>query len=143
VCGMAEAAPFMAEVGRASAEKPYVYVAMSQTDEMEDIYYYGVQKPVNAAGYLCETAVATASRGDLDRMLSKIEGATIVVAELSDADPNVLLQVGYAWGRKRPTILLVQDPDRLPPSLSTQEAVVYRRIRDLETALATALHEAV
>src|SRR5262249_41831422 len=38
--------------GKASEAKPHVFVAMPFTPEFEDVYYYGIERPVKDAGYL-------------------------------------------------------------------------------------------
>jgi len=135
-----ERSPLTSNVGRESATKPHVFVAMPFTEEMDDVYYYGIQAPINAAGYLCERADLTPFTGDiLDRIKARIETASLVIAELSTANPNVFLEVGYAWGKERPTILLVRDAEKLPFDVRGQRCLVYRRIRDLEEALAKEL----
>ena len=40
--------------GRRSKEKPHVFVAMPFGADMEDVYIFGIQGPVNGAGFLCE-----------------------------------------------------------------------------------------
>jgi hypothetical protein len=131
-----ERSPSISNVGRESAKKPHVFVAMPFTEEMDDIYYYGIHAPVNAAGYLCERADLTAFTGDiLERIKSRIETATLVIAELTTANSNVFLEVGYAWGKGRPTILLTQGTDKLPFDVRGQRCLVYKRIRDLEETL--------
>ena len=135
-----ERSPLTSNVGRESATKPHVFVAMPFTEEMDDVYYYGIQAPINAASYLCERADLTPFTGDiLDRIKARIETASLVIAELSTANPNVFLEVGYAWGKERPTILLVRDAEKLPFDVRGQRCLVYRRIRDLEEALAKEL----
>jgi hypothetical protein len=135
-----ERSPLTSNVGRESANKPHVFVAMPFAEEMDDVYYYGIQAPVNAAGYLCERADLTPFTGDiLERVKSRIETAALVVAELTTANPNVFLEVGYAWGKERPTILLARDPEKLPFDVRGQRCLAYRRIRDLEEMLATEL----
>jgi hypothetical protein len=105
-------------------------------EALDDVFHYGIQAPVNAAGYLCERADLTAFTGDiLARIKARIETAALVIAELSGANPNVFLEVGYAWGKERPTILLVQDTQKLPFDVRGQRCLVYKRIRDLEEAL--------
>lgn len=123
-------------VGRESASKPHVFVAMPFAEEMDDVYYYGIQAPVNAAGYLCERLDLTPFVGDiLARIKQRIETASVVIAELTTANPNVFLEVGYAWGKSRPTILLARSADDLPFDVQGQRCLVYKRIRDLEEAL--------
>lgn len=128
--------PSTSTVGRESADKPHVFIAMPFAKEMNDTFHYGIQSPVNTAGYLCERIDATAFIGDvLGRIKSRIETASFVIAELTSANPNVTLEVGYAWGKNRPTILLTKEPEKLPFDLRGQRCLVYSQITDLEEAL--------
>ena len=49
------------EAGYTSENKPHVFVAMPFKDDMEDIWDYGIQPTVKAAGYICERADYLAS----------------------------------------------------------------------------------
>ena len=71
----------------------------------------------------------------------RITSATLVIADLSDANPNVYLEVGYAWGRGVPTILLVRDTKQLKFDVSGQRCLVYRNIKNLEEVLRTELEK--
>jgi hypothetical protein len=137
-----EAAAFMSNVGRASAQKRLVFVAWPDTDEMDDTYYFGVYLPVkDTEKYLCERGEITGPTVDLERIKAKIETASLVIAELTGSNPNVFLQLGYAWGKGRRTLLLVRDVDKLSPTLRTERCLVYKNIRNLAEALAEALRE--
>lgn len=119
-----------------SAEKAHVFVAMPFMKEMDDVFYYGIQQPVHAAGFLCERVDQDTFTGDiLDRVKKKIETAVLVIAELSGANPNVYLEVGYAWGKGRPTILLVKNEQELRFDVRGQRCLKYERIKDLEDIL--------
>lgn len=132
--------PLTTGVGRDSAAKPHIFVAMPFADELADVFHYGIQAPVNSAGYLCERIDLTAFTGDiLDRIKSRIQTADLVIAEVTTLNPNVFLEVGYAWGRERPTVLLTTEPDKLPFDIRGQRCLVYKRIQDLEQALAKEL----
>jgi hypothetical protein len=124
------------EVGRGSEQKPHVFVAMPFAKNWEDVFYYGIQGPVRAAGYLCERVDQDAFTGDiLARIKKRIETAEVVIAELSGANPNVYLEIGYAWGRNRPTILLANDPAHLRFDIQGQRCLVYDGIKNLEGLL--------
>ena len=43
----------------------------------------------------------------------RIKTSSFVLAELTGANPNVYLEVGFAWGCGIPTILLVKDSEKL------------------------------
>ncbi len=126
--------------GYASDSKPHVFVAMPFREEMDDVYHYGIQEAVRKAGFLCERADLSAFTGDIMQWVrDRIRSATVIVADLTGANPNVYLEVGYAWGCGKPTVLVAKDK---PPSefdARGQRCLVYRRIRDLEVSLAEEL----
>ncbi len=122
--------------GYASASKPNVFVAMPFTKEMEDTFHYGIQGAVNAAGYLCERADQSVFTGDVIQWVKKrIACASLIIADLSTANPNVYLEVGYAWGCGKPTVLLVRDATELKFDVKNQRCLVYTNIKDLEDNL--------
>jgi hypothetical protein len=123
--------------GKASEAKPHVFVAMPFTPEFEDVYYYGIERPVKDAGYLCERIDLTSFSGDVvNQIKQRIDTAALVIADLSAANPNVYLEVGYAWGRARPTVLLVRAAEELKFDVKTQRCLVYgKSIKKLEESL--------
>lgn len=130
------------KAGIASAAKPHVFVAMPFMKEMDDVFYYGIQQPVRDAGLLCERIDQEAFVGDiLDRVKKKIETASVVIAELTGANPNVYLEVGYAWGKERPTILLTKNEQELRFDIRGHRCLKYESIRYLEEALSKELRE--
>ncbi len=127
---------------RESEAKPHVFVAMPFNDEFDDIYFYAIEPAVKAAGYHCERADTRCFSGDiLDWIKGRIQSAALVIADMSTANPNVYLEVGYAWGFKRPTILLTRDLNDLRFDVRGQRCVTYKRIRDLEENLKRELAE--
>src|SRR5205085_7405644 len=99
-------------------------------------YHYGIQRAVNAAGLLCERVDLSTFAGDvLERVRLKIRSAKFVVADLTDANPNVYLEVGYAWGVGVPTVLVVKNTDHLKFDVRGQRCLVYTKIQDLEDKL--------
>ena len=123
-------------VGYDSQSKPHVFVAMPFAEEMDDVFHYGIQGAVNAAGFLCERADLATFTGDvIEWVKERIASASLVIADLSDANHNVYLEVGYAWGCGRPTVLVVKDTSQLKFDVKSQKCLVYKRIKDLESAL--------
>jgi hypothetical protein len=131
-----------AKRGMESDAKPHVFVAMPFKKDMDDVFYYGIQQPVRDVGFICERVDQEAFIGDiLEQVKLKIETATVVIAELSGANPNVYLEVGYAWGKGRPTILLIKDEEELRFDVRGQRCLKYNRIQDLEDCLKKELNE--
>ena len=64
-----------------------------------------------------------------------IDSARVVIADLTLANPNVYLEVGYAWGRARPTILVVRDVKELRFDVQGTRCLAYQNIRHLEELL--------
>jgi hypothetical protein len=71
----------------------------------------------------------------LARIKERIETATLVIADLTGANANVYLEVGYAWGRNRPTLLLVRAGDELKFDVRGQRCIIYDSIVDLSKKL--------
>lgn len=127
-------------VGRDSRGKPLVFVAMPFADEYADRFHYGIRGAVNAAGFLCERADLSSFTGDVIAWVKeRIGNAALVVADLTTANPNVYLEVGYAWGRGVNTILLLEHGDALKFDVRTQRCLIFRSIRHLEELLTTEL----
>lgn len=123
-------------VGHDSYQKPHVFVAMPFAEEYADRFHYGIQGAANAAGYLCERADLASFTGDVVAWVKdRIGSAALVVADLTAANPNVYLEVGYAWGRGVNTVLVVAQGDELKFDVRTQRCLVFRNIRHLEDLL--------
>ncbi len=129
------------DAGTASSRKPHVFVAMPFSEgEMEDVYGFGIQGPVNSAGYLCERVDMTAFTGDiLTRVRERIETASLVVADLTGANPNVYLEVGYAWGKNKATVLLARKGSDLKFDVKGHRCLLYANITELSKKLSVEL----
>jgi hypothetical protein len=125
------------DFGQVSSTKPHVFVAMPFSGgEMEDVFGFGIQGPVNNAGYLCERVDMSIFTGDImERVRERIDTAKLVIADLTGANPNVYLEVGYAWGRSKPTLLLLKGGSDLKFDVRGQRCVTYRNITDLSQKL--------
>lgn len=122
--------------GYASACKPHIFVAMPFAKSMDDIFHYGIQGAVNSAGFLCERADLSSFTGDVMQWVrTRIETAGLLIADLSTANPNVYLEVGYAWGCGVRTILLVRDTTKLKFDVRGQRCLKYTSIKSLEESL--------
>ncbi|MEH6472523.1 MAG: hypothetical protein V7752_14845 [Halopseudomonas sp.] len=122
--------------GYASDSKPHVFVAMPFNESMDDVYHYGISGAVRAAGFVCERVDERAFTGDvLARVKQRIKSSSLVVADLSTANSNVYLEVGYAWGCGIPTILVVSDVNELKFDVQGQRCLEYKKIKDLERML--------
>lgn len=130
------------EIPLVTRVKPHAFVAMPFKKEMNDIFYYGIQQPVRALDFICERVEQAAFLGDiLEQVKKKIETAAVVVADLTDANANVYLEVGYAWGKGRPTILLIHSSQEPRFDVQGQRYLKYESIKNLENLLNKELKE--
>jgi hypothetical protein len=116
--------------------KPHVFVAMPFAKQMTDVYLYGIEKPVHSSGYLCERIDLSVFVGDiLSRIKSKIDTAHLVIADLTGANANVYLEVGYAWAKEKPTLLVAKKGSKLKFDVSGQRCIIYESIFELEKSI--------
>ena len=119
-----------------AAAKPHIFVAMSFNKQLDDVFHYGIQRPVHDAGYICERMDHVAFAGEIISWLKqRIETADIVIAELSGSNPNVYLEIGYAWGKGRPTVLLTPSIQEVAFDVQGHRCLIYESIQDLEAQL--------
>ncbi len=132
----------VAHGGAGSHIEPHVFVAMPFDKSLDVHFHYGIKAPVNASGYLCERMDHIHFMGDImEWMKRKIETATLVIAEMTGANPNVYLEVGYAWGKDRPTLLLAKSSEELAFDAKGHRCIVYHDTMDLEAQLRKELAE--
>lgn len=134
--GPIERSLYTTNVGQHSSSKPHVFVIMPFADEWLDTYYFGIESAVHDNGLLCERSDLLSYAGDaVERLKGRIETASYVIAEITTPNPNVYLEIGYAWGRDRPTILLTRNAEKMPFDVRTQNMIVYEQIYELKKKL--------
>lgn len=75
----------------------------------------------------------------LSEIRARIERASAVIALLDDNNPNVFLEVGYAWGVRKPTILALHVETLPPFDVSGHKLIRYKRLGDLRAQLEDSL----
>jgi hypothetical protein len=133
------------------ARKPSIFVAMPFSDEMMDVWQFGIRGPAIASDFLCHRMDEEVFLGDVVQAIKEhICQADLVVAEMTGYNPNVLLEVGYAWGRGIPTLLLERvnlkparkkQEENRPFDIRGQRRIDYKQIVDLSERLESDLRE--
>ena len=127
-----------------AATRDHAFVAMPFSQEFEDIFHYAIEPAVHKSGLLCERIDEQAFTGSIpERIKERIRSATLVVADLTDANPNVYLEVGFAWGAEVPTVLLRHDGSDLRFDVQSERCISYSTIRHLEQRLTDELRRLV
>jgi hypothetical protein len=71
----------------------------------------------------------------LSRIKERIETASLVIADITGGNANVYLEVGYAWGKDRPTLLVAKKGEDLKFDIQGQRCISYKNIADLAKSL--------
>jgi hypothetical protein len=114
--------------GTSSEIKKHIFVAMPFREDMNNTFYFGIQQPIHNNDFLCERIDQDNFIGDiLIKIKQKIETASAVVADLTFQNPNVYLEIGYAWGHDIPTILIIEENDMPRFDLQGQQYIKYKK----------------
>jgi hypothetical protein len=137
-------ARILPDAGVKSDSKNHVFVAMPYDEEMEDVYEFGICEPVNSAGCLCERCDYSVFTGDvLDRIRKRIATAAVVIADVTGANPNVYLEVGYAWGKGVPVLLVAKKGEQILFDVRTHRCLYYTNISHLRRQLMQLMPELI
>ncbi len=93
----------------APSGKRRVFVAMPFSDDFENVYAFALYPAVRECGLICERVDESHFTGEvLQQIKGGIEKASLVIADVTEARPNVYLEVGYAWGKGKPVIFVAK-----------------------------------
>ncbi len=126
--------------------KPYALAILPDNAELDDIFFYGIQRPTHAMGLLCERIQPMDEIGRrqpaeiLEMTLDRIGKAQVVICDVSHISPMLYLLLGYAWGKDVSTALVTQNPDQ-PFHHATY--IEYQKIWELEERLSNWLKETI
>jgi len=105
--------------------KRHLFVAMPYAKAFDNVYYFGIKLPVEAMNRICERVDQDAFTGDIvDRIKTRINGAKLVIADITGNNPNVFFEVGYAEGIGK-TVILVSQEQETPFDLKTRKQIRY------------------
>lgn len=142
----AEAQPDFGLRGGFSTEIPtpptggkYVFVAMPFSSSYEDTYYLGILPTVEKHSGVCVRVDQQYFGGHiLQSIYAEIERADLIIADVSDGNPNVTYELGYAHALKKPTVHLSSTlAEKLPFDIRQWPTVHYQsgQIHRLKTQL--------
>jgi hypothetical protein len=112
---------------RRAASKRTVFAAMPFAAEFDDVFFIAMAHAAKAAGTTCIRVDREDFEGDIVTEIErKIRSSVAVIADLSGSRPNVLYEVGYAHGLRRPVIPICSTPlKKLPFDIRNWNAIAY------------------
>ncbi|MFA6598412.1 MAG: hypothetical protein WCS69_11855 [Ignavibacteriaceae bacterium] len=107
--------------------KPFAFVLMPFDDKFNDIYKIGIKEACEKSGSYCERVDEQIFDGSiLDRIYNQIYKADIIISDMTDRNPNVFYETGYAHALGKKCILMTQNSDDIPFDLKHYPHIVYK-----------------
>ena len=107
-------------------DRPRAFVVMQFAEPYNTFYRQVIQSQAEAAGFEVFRIDEKDGPGVIFQDIQReIEQASVVIAEITPANPNVFYEVGYAHALRKPTILLAQRGAELPFDIRSFRVVFY------------------
>jgi len=130
-----------------SSPKSHVFAAMPFDAKYDDVYYFAMTYAAEQADTTCLRVDKLEYSGDIvAEIQSLIRSSLAVIADLSEASPNVLYEAGFAHALKKPTIHICSTPlGDLPFDVAHWNTISYTpgQTHQLRPRLASRLKQAV
>jgi hypothetical protein len=106
--------------------KKFVFTLMPFSEAFDDIYKLGIKAACESAGAYCERIDEQIfNENILLRLYNQINKADLIVSDMTDRNPNVFYETGYAHALNKKVILLTQNADDIPFDLKHYPHIVY------------------
>lgn len=116
--------------------KPFVFVLMPFHDKFIDTYNLGIKPAcIEAGAYAERLDEQIFQESMLQRIYNQINKADIIIADMTDRNPNVFYEVGYAHALNKRVILLTQSNEDIPFDLKHYTHIIYNNITELKATL--------
>jgi O-acetyl-ADP-ribose deacetylase (regulator of RNase III) len=128
---------FIGDRDMANAYRVFVAMKYKRND---DLYHLGIEDALERVGMKPIRIDHQSFTGSIiSRIKSEISKSSMLIAEITEANPNVFLEIGYAWGIDCPTILLAKEESEFPFDVRDQKIILYKTITNLRNQLITEL----
>jgi hypothetical protein len=132
-----EVARNVIQFGTRAEGKPRLFVAMPFADKYVDEFEIGFREAAKTSGFICERLDVESFVGDIvTEIKRRIVDSYGIIALLNDYNPNVFLEVGFAFAHNKPTILIMRDGLQIPFDIRGHRCIRYRSITELRELLA-------
>lgn len=104
----------------------HCFVLMPFDDEFDAVYEHLIKKPLEEAGFVVDRADSLLNqRNILQDIVEGIAQSDLVVADLTDLNPNVFYELGLAHALGKRTVIITRDLSSLPFDLRSYRANGY------------------
>lgn len=121
--------------------KPFAFILIPFDREFDDVYELAIKPACEDAGAYAERVDKQIFQGSmLDRIYNQISKADALIADMSERNPNVFYEVGYAHALGKTTILLTKKAEDIPFDLKHYPHIIYEgSLTNLKVELAKRL----
>lgn len=119
----------LSPAGRRPRRRDRVFCAMPFSADYDDVYFVAMTHAAKSANATCERIDKEEFVGDIvAEILKRIRASVAVIADLSEARPNVLYEVGYVHALGRPIVHISSTPIKdLPFDVSHWNTIKYEK----------------
>lgn len=107
--------------------RPKAFVLMPFGEGFDEIYSLFIADTLTQAGYDVSRADNIRSQQNIIKdIVIGIATSELIVADLTDSNPNVYYELGIAHALRKPVVLLTQEIDDLPFDLRSYRVIPYK-----------------
>ncbi len=110
------------------SEDFFAFVLMPFDKSFNDVYRLGIQEAAKEVGVKAERLDDQIFDSNmLDKIYKEIEKADLIIADMTERNPNVFYEVGYADARKKLVLLLTNDAKDIPFDFLHRPHIIYNK----------------
>jgi hypothetical protein len=119
-----------------SMDPKLVFVLMPFQRKFEDVWELGIKPSIKKLGLNCKRADDFWNAKEImDIIRQNIRCARLIVADMTNNNPNVFYELGYAHALGKPVILITQERQKVPFDLRGIFNIEYSNVSDLTRRL--------
>lgn len=110
-----------------------IFLVIPFSKEFEDIHF-SLKQAVELTGHTLVRMDQLMATGPIvNQLQDEINKADLIIADVSNQNPNVMYEVGYAQSANIPVLLISQQGDLIPFDIASIQVLIYDRKRLNET----------
>lgn len=106
--------------------KKYLSTLMPFDSKFKNVYLLAIKPACQACGVTCTRLDEMVfSEGMLDQIYAQIDKADFIIADMSERNPNVFYEVGYAHALGKNVVMITNNAEDIPFDLKHFQHIVY------------------
>jgi hypothetical protein len=106
--------------------KKVIFVVMPFSKEYKNVYDFAIKSACSESSVLCERLDEQIfTKNMLSQIYTQLYKADFIIADMSERNPNVFYEVGYAHALDKNVILITNNSDDIPFDLTQLQHIIY------------------